>query len=164
MAITYPIYIIGMPGSGKTTISYRLSKRLKVAFIDTDHLIETKEGMTIKDIFQLKGEAYFRTLETHTLKSLEDFKGIVATGGGIILNQSHCDMMNLGQVIYLDVKVEQLKLRLSKGNHRPKTIVHDIDTLFKQRRALYETCAHMTVQNDVSITETLNDILKHLEA
>lgn len=153
-----------MPGSGKTTISYRLSKRLKVAFIDTDHLIETKEGMTIKDIFQLKGEAYFRTLETHTLKSLEDFKGIVATGGGIILNQSHCDMMNLGQVIYLDVKVEQLKLRLSKGNRRPKTIVHDIDTLFKQRRALYETCAHMTVQNDVSITETLNDILKHLEA
>lgn len=164
MVITFPLYIIGMPGSGKSTISKSLSHRLNMSLIDTDHFIETQERMTIKDIFELKGEAYFRHLETQTLQTLNNFKGIISTGGGIVLNPLHCDIMKLGYVIYIDTSVTHLKERLSKDNQRPQRIINQLDKLYEQRDILYRSCAHLIVSNNTSIEETIETILKHLEA
>jgi shikimate kinase len=164
MVITFPLYIIGMPSSGKSTISKSLSHRLKISLIDTDHYIETQEGMTIKDMFEYKGEAYFRDLETQTLQTLKDFKGIISTGGGIVLNPLHCDIMKLGYVIYIDTSLKHLKERLSKDNQRPQKIIHHIDKLYEQRDILYRNCAHLIVTNNASMEETIETIIKHLEA
>ena len=164
MAITFPIYIIGMPASGKSTISKYLSKHLNVKCIDTDQMIETKTGMSIKDIFQSQGESYFRQLETEVLKSLKDFKGVVSTGGGIILNKNHCDMMKEGYVIYLDTPLEELKVRISKSNQRPTSISDHLEALYEQRYMLYKNCAHCNVFNHSPIEETIKHIMKHLEA
>jgi shikimate kinase len=164
MVITFPLYIIGMPGSGKSTISKSLSHRLKMSLIDTDHFIETQEGVTIKDMFENKGEAYFRNLETQTLQTLKDFKGIISTGGGIVLNPLHCDIMKLGYVIYIDTSLKLLKERLSKDNQRPQTIINHVDKLYEQRDTLYRSCAHLIVSNNASMDETIETIMKHLEA
>jgi shikimate kinase len=163
VAITFPIFIIGMPGSGKSTISKYLSKRLNVSYIDTDHMIETNTGMSIIDIFQSQGESYFRHLETEVLKTLKDFQGVVSTGGGIVLNQEHCDMMKEGYVIYLDTSIEKLRVRISKSNQRPNKIINQLETLYEQRYALYKDCAHVIVLNNSHIEQTLEDIMKHLE-
>jgi shikimate kinase len=164
VAITFPIYIIGMPASGKSTIAKYLSNNLNIESIDTDQMIETKTGMSIKDIFQSHGESYFRQLETEILKSLKGFKGVVSTGGGIILNKKHCDMMKEGFVIYLDTPLEELKVRISKSNQRPKSISDHLETLYEQRYVLYKNCAHLIVFNHSPIEETIKHIMKHLEA
>jgi hypothetical protein len=98
------------------------------------------------------------------LKSLKGFKGVVSTGGGIILNKKHCDMMKEGFVIYLDTPLEELKVRISKSNQRPKSISDHLETLYEQRSMLYKNCAHLIVFNHLPIEETIKDIMKHLEA
>jgi shikimate kinase len=115
-------FLIGMPGSGKTTLGQELAEALSLPFIDLDHEIERREGIAVKEIFATKGENYFRQVESSALKSLtlssEDF--VLATGGGAPCFYDGIDIINAsGTSIFLDVPVDEIVRRIESNTDRP---------------------------------------------
>jgi shikimate kinase len=116
------IFLIGFMGSGKTTIGRKLAAKLGYEFIDLDAAIEKAEGMYIRDIINEKSEAYFREVETHTLKLLELSDKVISTGGGTPYYFDNMDWMKTnGTVIYIELDEAALFSRLKTTNleHRP---------------------------------------------
>ena len=112
------ICIIGMPGSGKSTIGKKLSEKLKYSFFDTDEEIEKQEKIKIKDIFSKKGENYFRSVETAVFNELiNKNKIIISTGGGLIIK--NLDKLKISFNIYLYCSLDILTQRASRNNLRP---------------------------------------------
>ena len=99
------VVLVGMPGSGKTTVGRELAKRLGMRFLDTDHEIEVRTGVKIPTIFEIEGEAGFRRRETQTLDALTGETGVVlATGGGAVIAAENRQMLAArGGVVYLNV-------------------------------------------------------------
>lgn len=140
------IYLIGMPGCGKTTVSNILAKNLNMAVADTDQIIESKYG-TISDIFSTKGESYFRELETKVLKEIGG-NTVVSTGGGIVKSKENGEIMKQGVIVFIDVSPEVLKSRnLSKNRPLLKSFL-DIQKLYNERYELYKSLADITVIGD----------------
>jgi shikimate kinase len=109
------IYLIGLPGCGKSTLGRQLSKKLNISFIDLDLAIEQRERRAIKEIFKQMGEDYFRKIESDTLKKmsegLPDF--VMATGGGAPVFFDNMKYMNsFGQTVFLDVPARIIKDRI----------------------------------------------------
>ena len=142
------IYLIGMPGCGKSTLGLKLAEKLKYEFIDMDNYIEKKACMFIDEIFEAYGEKYFRELETNTLKEFMDLDNvIISTGGGIIKNKAHKELMN-GLCVFLDVPLEELEIRLNKSNVvRPLLQTKTVYQLFEERKDLYDFFADVKVDN-----------------
>ena len=142
------IYLIGMPGCGKSTLGLKLAEKLKYEFIDMDNYIEKKACMFIDEIFEAYGEKYFRELETNILKEFMDLDNvIISTGGGIIKNKAHKELMN-GLCVYLDVPLEELEIRLNKSNVvRPLLQTKTVYQLFEERKDLYDFFADVKVDN-----------------
>ncbi len=113
------IFLIGMPGSGKTNLGKKLAENLKLSFIDLDKVIGKREQMTIPEIFERHDEDYFRKTESQALKkaglSEDDF--VMATGGGAPCFFDNMDFMNKeGMTIYLKISEEELTNRLGKDD------------------------------------------------
>lgn len=116
------IFLIGFMGSGKTTLGRELSALMKLEFIDLDEVMERKEGTTISELFQSKGEEYFRTKESFYLKSFGQTDNVViSTGGGTPCFHDNMQWMNdHGITVYLKLTSEILFQRLKPEiNHRP---------------------------------------------
>lgn len=110
------LILVGYAGSGKSSLAKRLSKALRVGYVDTDTLVEQSEGATIADIFHYEGEEYFRRSERAVLERLaeEGYDGIVATGGGLPAWEDNMERLNsMGTTIYLQRSPEQILSRLS---------------------------------------------------
>jgi shikimate kinase len=130
------IYLIGMMGSGKSTIGKILAQKLNYRFFDTDVLIERVAGQAIAEIFATKGEAYFRDLETQILKEVSTYRSsAIATGGGIIQKPINWSYLRQGLIVWLDVELEILKKRLSEDTDRP--LAAKLEFLLEKRRSLY---------------------------
>jgi shikimate kinase len=108
------IFLIGLIGSGKTTLGKKLAESLKIPFIDLDEYIVRKELKSISEIFSLKGETYFRECEAKYLREICQFKdAVVATGGGAACFHDNMTVMNVsGVTIFLDVPLDTLTERL----------------------------------------------------
>ena len=138
------VILIGMMGSGKSTVGMELARLLEVPFLDTDRLLEHRLGRPVRQWFQIYGEDAFREHETLMLQSLDDSEGVLATGGGIVLRQENWDEMNrLGITVFLDVDPEVLKVRLTNTKRRrPLLEVPGWEEKFHEilstRRPLYE--------------------------
>ena len=158
------ICIIGMPGSGKSTIGKLLSKELNYIFFDTDKKIELDTGMKIKEIFKEKGEAYFRKIEGKVLKEfIKKQNSVIATGGGIILQNK--DVLKKSFNIYLDCKIDVLIERTSRNSNRPllsKDSDKKIKNLFKERKELYNDIADLRIDVRDNTEDTIKEILKHI--
>ena len=116
------IFLIGMPGSGKSTIGKKLASQLNYSFLDFDAELERTEGATIKAIFELKGEAYFRQVEAQVLSKVSDQKKniVIATGGGTPCYYNGLNLMNLtGISVFIDVSPKVLIERLESDVVRP---------------------------------------------
>jgi shikimate kinase len=114
------IYLIGMMGAGKSTISKLLAERLEYKFIDTDHSIEKIARQSVTEIFQTAGEVEFRQLETQVLAEISAYtRLVVATGGGIAIKLENWNHLQQGLVIWLDVSVDILAERLKNDSTRP---------------------------------------------
>jgi shikimate kinase len=161
--ITYPMFIIGMPGTGKSTIAKSLAHKLHVDMIDLDDYIESTEGMSIQTLFKEKGEAYFRALESSALEQFKSFKGIVATGGGIVLNERNQRILKEGFTIFIDTPIEKLRLRLKHDDKRPLLTQYAIDTLYEVRYPLYQACSTKTFENHTSLESIINAIITYVE-
>jgi shikimate kinase len=136
------LYLIGMMGSGKTTVGQLLAAQLGYQFVDTDVLIERVAGQPIAQIFANAGEAKFRELESQVLAELSAYsRRTIATGGGIILKRENWSYLRHGIVVWLDVPIEQLQARLQTDTTRPLLLDSDptakLQTLLNERQPLY---------------------------
>ena len=157
------IYLIGMPGCGKSTLGTKLAEKLNYEFIDMDNYIEKKACMFIDEIFEAYGEAYFRELETNTLKEFMDLDNvIISTGGGIIKNKKHKEIMN-GLCIYLDVPLDVLEQRLNNSDTiRPLLQTKTVYELFDERKDLYDYFSDLKVSN-LDIDLAINKICEAIK-
>ena len=117
-----PVVLIGLMGCGKSAIGKRLAAALSVPFIDSDHLIVEKEGIPITEIFEQKGEAYFRQLERDTLQKLmqDGSPKIIAMGGGAFLNEHTRDLLLANSlVVWIRAEYDVLLERVSRKKTRP---------------------------------------------
>jgi shikimate kinase len=116
-----PIVLVGLMGAGKSTVGRRLAQRLDLPFIDADTEIETAAGMTITDIFDRFGEAYFRDGERRVIQRLIDGRPkVIATGGGaFIQEQTRTLILDQAVAIWLDAKPDVLADRVRRRDNRP---------------------------------------------
>jgi len=161
------IFLIGLPGSGKTTLGKHLAEKLKIEFIDLDAALEKSEGKTVQEIFAEKMETYFRALEAKTLKALceeqKDF--VMATGGGTPSFFDNMAQMNRsGKTVFLDVPTSEICARLQQtnlsarplfSNLDPEQLKTKIDLLRSQRIDFYKQ-AHIVISNEITPEEILN--------
>lgn len=150
------IALIGMAGCGKSTIGKALSQRLDCRLIDTDLLVEQNENTTIPQIFETKGEEYFRECETKALKSAAYQSGvIISTGGGIVTQQRNLDILRKNcKIVYIKRDLEKLT-----SDGRPLSQKHGVQALFEKRKALYESFADYIVDNNGDINNTVDEII-----
>ncbi|WP_256995686.1 shikimate kinase [Halomicronema hongdechloris] len=146
------LYLIGMMGSGKSTIGHLLGRRLNYRFIDTDELIEQTTGQTIPEIFQQHGEASFRQIETDVLAQVSAYtRLVVATGGGIVTQPYNWSYLHHGLVIWLEVPLAVLQRRLQGDTGRP---LLQSDGWTERLQALLEQRQPLYAQADVRVTVT----------
>ncbi|MDJ0649377.1 MAG: shikimate kinase [Xenococcaceae cyanobacterium MO_188.B19] len=130
------VYLIGMMGSGKTTVGQLLAQKLGYRFFDTDTLLENVAQKPIPEIFATEGEVYFRDLETKILKEVSAYtRSAIATGGGIIQKPVNWGYLRQGLIVWLDVELEVLKERLLDDDTRP--LAEKLESLWESRRSLY---------------------------
>jgi shikimate kinase len=107
------VILIGLSGVGKTTIGKEIANRLSLSFVDTDELIEQREGKSIQQIFEIFGEDYFRKLERRLLISQKFKNSVVSVGGGMPCFHQNMDRLTqMGRTIYLQISPEKLSERL----------------------------------------------------
>jgi 3-dehydroquinate synthase len=163
------IYLVGLMGSGKTTIGRALAKKLNKRFIDSDHEIEARTGVSIPVIFEVEGEASFRQREAEVISDLTAQDGIVlATGGGAILNETSRRFLHeRGTVIYLRAGINSILQRTRHDKNRPLLRTADprkkLEELEAQREPLYQQVAHIVIETGrPNIQFLVQSILTHL--
>lgn len=145
------LILVGMMGSGKTTMGRVLAKQLGKEFVDSDEEIQARTGVTIPHIFDVEGEAGFRLRETAALESLLQRDGLVlATGGGaVIAEQNRKLLQQNGIVIYLRASVHDLWLRTRNDRNRPLlqagNAYDKLSVLLKQREGYYRQVADIVM-------------------
>ena len=152
------IYLIGMMGSGKSTVGKTLSEKMHKPFIDLDSEIEKGTGKNISEIFDIDGEEQFRKMETKQLKQYSE--SIVACGGGIVLKDENREFINEnGIAILLLATMGELTQRLSNSGNRP--LLADDNTeealtkLWMERQIDYLDTANFTIETDGKNPEQL---------
>jgi shikimate kinase len=146
------IFLVGMMGAGKTSVGKVLARNLGKQFYDSDQVIEARTGVKIPVIFELEGEAGFRTREAAVIEELTALHGVVlATGGGAVLNESNrCLLHSRGTVVYLRATVNDLWNRTRHDRNRPLLQTADplgrLRELYAQRDPLYREVAHIVVE------------------
>lgn len=149
------IYLIGLMGSGKSTVGKIISHQLEYRFFDTDILLEKVAGKTINEIFATEGEDYFRELETKVLEQVSlCTRSAIATGGGIILKQQNWSYLRNGLIVWLDVPIPVIVQRLQEDNTRP--LLQETDPTEKLKLIL-QNRENLYNQADLHIKITAED-------
>lgn len=152
------IYLIGMPGSGKSSVGLELSKKLKIEFIDSDEVISNKYRMSIGDIFEKYSEKTFRDEETLFLKNNLKNK-VISTGGGIILKEENLKYFK-GIKVFLNADLNTLKKRLEHDNTRPLLKNNKLEDMYSSRINLYRKYSDIEVDSSSDICSIVNTILE----
>ena len=162
--------LIGLPGSGKTTVGRQLARRLQLPFSDSDHVIEARLGCPIRQFFEREGEDSFRDVEAAVIDDLTlQFAGVLSTGGGAVLrpaNRQH--LRERGQVVYLRSSPDELFRRLRHDRSRPLLQVADplqrLRDLHSVRDPLYLETANFVVETGrPSVATLVNMIVTQFE-
>jgi shikimate kinase len=163
------IALVGLPGSGKSTVGRQLARRLPRPFTDSDQVIEQRIGCPIREFFEREGEVRFRDIEEAVLDELTQQPGVLSTGGGAVLraaNREH--LRQRGKVVYLKSSPEELFRRLRHDTQRPLLQVSDplqrLRDLYATRDPLYRETAHFVIETGrPSVATLVNMIVMQLE-
>ena len=161
------IVLIGMPGAGKSTVGVVLAKKLGFAFLDSDLVIQSREGRLLHEIIEQQGVEKFWFIEEEANLSIDAVRTVIATGGSVIYGSRA--MEHLGQngiIIYLTLSCREIAGRLGDLNERGVTLREGqtLETLYEERTPLYEKYAHITMDcENLSIREIVEEIVRRIE-
>ncbi len=175
------IILIGLPGSGKSTVGRQLARRLSASFMDSDHVIEQRLGCSIREYFEREGEQAFRDVEEQVIASLVQAKApdtlqegaaglcVLSTGGGSVLREANRQALGAaGHVVYLRASPEDLFKRLRHDRNRP--LLQGVDPvqrlrdLYALRDPLYRETANFQIETGrPSVASLVNMISMQLE-
>jgi len=157
------IYLVGFMGCGKSAIGRRLSYFLRLPYYDMDHEIVRQQGMSIPEIFEQYGEAYFRNLETEFLLNFRNESCIIATGGGVAMSEENRKIMRRsGLVFFLDATFEDIYVRIRNDKNRPivqRSTKEELELLYHTRRKFYKVSGHIRVLTE---GRTLRQIVEYI--
>ncbi|MGE5854490.1 MAG: shikimate kinase [Deltaproteobacteria bacterium] len=163
------IALIGFMAVGKSAIGRTLAKKLRRRFVDLDRVIERAEGSKVREIFEHKGEAYFRQLEKQALADvLEENNQVIATGGGVILDDQNLQILReKALLIGLSADMDVLLARAGDATKRPllqgSNRREKIEDLLRQRAARYAQ-AHVTIDtSNLTVDQVVKKIMGMLE-
>ena len=145
------MWLVGMMGSGKSTIGRDLAQRLGVTFHDTDDLVGQRAGMSIAELFETIGVVAFRDLERQAVESVSTATGVIATGGGVVLDEDLRRLMaETGLVVHLAAPAEVLASRVGTGQGRPLIAEGDtaerLRAIAETRASLYHSVADIVIE------------------
>ena len=160
------IILIGMPGSGKSTVGVVLAKALGMKFLDVDLLIQEREGALLQELIDTRGVERFLDLERDAIRSIHCRHTVVAPGGSCVCREeSIAHMRELGRVVYLQLPLEDVAGRIHNQASRgialsPGQTLADV---YQYRAPLYERCAHITIPaGGQSLAETVEEVKEAL--
>lgn len=161
------IILIGLMGSGKTSVGKLLAEKTNRHFLDTDLYIEDQEKLSIQEIIMTKGEPYFRHLEKQWVKTLGRYHHyVISTGGGLPIHSGD-PLKEMGTVIFLSASLETLVKRLETDNTRPLLANNKkeiLESLLKERLPIYTRLADFTLHTDKKTPlQLVEEILKNLK-
>jgi shikimate kinase len=159
------IVLVGPMGVGKTTVGRKLASALNLDFRDTDQLFVKLHG-SISLFFELHGEAKFREIESQIVDEALDSAGVIATGGGVVLDAANRAKLESATVVYLSTDGTHMAKRLSQGK-RPliENGLSDWKRIYDQRRALYEEVSDLTFDcSGKPIKVTVEEIVEALRS
>ncbi|MGN0383152.1 MAG: shikimate kinase [Eubacterium sp.] len=160
------IILIGMPGVGKSTVGVILAKILGYKFVDTDLVIQEKEGKLLKNIISDEGVENFIKIENNICKNIEVENTVIATGGSVVYGEEAMEHMRaIGTVIYLSLDFDTNSKRL--GNIKGRGVVlkdgQTLEDIYRERVPLYEKYAHITVsESGCNVEQTIEKIMETL--
>jgi shikimate kinase len=160
------IFLVGLPGAGKTTVGRLLAQRLQKQFVDCDHELVKRTGVTISTIFEIEGEAGFRLREARLLEELTRFSEVIlATGGGAVLRPDNRSLLaSRGYVIYLRAVPAELWLRTRHDKSRPLLQGGNAEaklvSLHAERDPLYREIADSVVNTG---TQSVKSLVRQIE-
>lgn len=163
------VVFVGPPGAGKTTVAGVVAKRLGLAVRDTDDDIVNAEGTSIAEIFIDKGEGYFRERETAAVRAaLVEHDGVLALGGGAVINRRTRELLADETVVFLDVGLAAAVKRVGMNSNRPLLLGNvrtQLKLLLDQRRPIYTEVATLTVEtDDLDVDQVADRVVAFLEA
>ena len=162
------LVFLGMMGSGKSSIGYLVSKKLKLEFVDIDNLVEKETGLTISQIFEKKGENYFRSIEEKiTLLNLKKTLNVISLGGGAFINDKvRKEVLSNHFSFWLNWDELVLLKRIKGNKKRPlafKSTDEEIKQLIKKRSKIYSKAKYKINCNKLTKAEIVNKIIKIYE-
>ena len=161
------IILIGMPGSGKTTIGTELSERIGYGYIDSDSVIVAREGMRLPQIIEAKGREGFLDIEAKVNSELCADRCVIATGGSVVYRASAMEKLKtLGTVVYLKLSFETIERRLGDLKARGVALKEGftLKDLYEERTPLYEKYADIAVELDgKTVMESVEAVAKAVQ-
>lgn len=162
------IVLIGMPGAGKSTVGILLAKELALDFVDTDVLIQAREGKTLQEIMNETDYLNLRRIEGEVIAAAELPGHVIATGGSAVYSEDGmANLRRFGPIVFLDCSADELRRRIHNYESRgiAKAPGQSFANLFEERQALYQKYADITIGCDGrSLQQVLEAILRELEA
>ena len=150
------VFLIGMPGSGKSSLGRKVAANLKLSYTDMDRKIAEILGCaSVAEVFERWGEAAFRTAETNMLIQLSrETPGLVSTGGGTVMNPENRELMrNFGCIILIDRPLDLILSDIKLDDRRPTLAekgIGEVERLYHERIETYRSSADIVLQNDGS--------------
>lgn len=156
------VILIGMRGSGKSTIAKKLSRKLNKPYAEVDKLIAEKARISIPEMVRRYGWEYFRELEAQMTKDIcQNTDMIIATGGGVVTRPENVETIKqAGKVIYLKAQISTLLHRVGIDPNRPaltnkKNLKEEMTEVLRQREELYESTANLIIDTDKKTTRQI---------
>ena len=167
--ITKPIVLVGMMGSGKSTIGRRLARKLNLQFYDSDKMLEEREGLSVMDIHEFMGKKYFEQKEEEIIEEIIGYGIIVlSTGGNSFMNENIRRIINEKAIsVWLDVDLETIYERVSRRNTRPELSMVEnkrefIDQTMKEKTPIFNE-ADIKIEGSLESHHLVENIIRRLK-
>lgn len=168
--LTKPVVLIGMMGSGKSTVGKKLARKLNLQFYDSDKVLEEREALSIVDIHDFMGERYFYQKEEEVVKEIIGYGVVIlSTGGSSFMNENIRNYIKEKTIsIWLDSNLETIYERVSRRNTRPELIASDnkkelLAKMLKDREPIFKE-ADIKIESDLEAHHLVSSIIEKLDA